>query len=478
MKYYQALILLVFSFVFTGCFEDMDDNPISTSEINDFVWRGMNRFYLYKDDIPDLANDRFSTNNDYLGFLNDFSSSKTLFESLVYKPETIDRFSRIFSDYFALERFFDGIVTSNGMEFQYFSLDQSGDNLYGIVTHVLPGTSAEVQGIKRGDVFYGVNGTQLTISNRFSLLGLNNYTITLGEYNTNNTPETTDDFVTPTTNNVSLTKAEYTENPVLINKVINANGNNVAYLMYNGFTGTDVFNTNLNTVFGTFKNANARDLVLDLRYNSGGSVNTAILLSSLITGQFTGEVFNTEEWNDDFQEAFNSGNPELLINRFVSNYNGASLNSLNLNRVYILTTKSSASASELVINCLSPYINVVQIGDNTAGKYQASITVYDSPTFTRKDANINHTYAMQPLIYKSLNKDGETEYFDGLTPDVLLGEKKHAMGVLGDENEPLLKEALDLIKGITKPSRNKTEYVEIIGDSRDFYPFDAKIMYD
>ena len=119
------------------------------------------------------------------------------------------------------------------------------------------------------------------------------------------------------------------------------------------------------------------------------------------------EIYTTEQWNSELQAAFFADNPEFLINRFVNNDDGASLNSLNLSKVYILTTGSSASASELVINSLDPYINVIQIGTTTTGKYQASITVYDSDNLGREGANPNHTYAMQPLVLKSLNA-----YFD------------------------------------------------------------------
>ena len=53
-------ILFILSFVTIGCFEDLDDNPVSTRDLNDFVWKGLNTYYLYKDNVPDLANDRFN----------------------------------------------------------------------------------------------------------------------------------------------------------------------------------------------------------------------------------------------------------------------------------------------------------------------------------------------------------------------------------------------------------------------------------
>ena len=78
---------------------------------------------------------------------------------------------------------------------------------------------------------------------------------------------------------------------------------------------------------------------------------------------------------------FESKNPEALKDNFVDKIGNTAINSLNLTKIYILTSKSTASASELIINGLKPYIDVVQIGDYTTGKNVGSITLYDSPTF-------------------------------------------------------------------------------------------------
>ncbi|MEZ4782228.1 MAG: S41 family peptidase, partial [Flavobacteriaceae bacterium] len=111
-------------------------------------------------------------------------------------------------------------------------------------------------------------------------------------------------------------------------------------------------------------------------------------------------------------------------------------------KVYVLTTGDSASASEMLVNALNPYINVVQIGTTTEGKFQGSVTLYDSEDFGREGANPNHTYAMQPLVVKYANASGFTDFVSGLTPDIVLSENPQNYGVLGDENEPLLARAL------------------------------------
>ena len=215
--------------------------------------------------------------------------------------------------------------------------------------------------------------------------------------------------------------------------------------MYNAFTAN--FDLELNQAFGTLKNEGVTDLVLDLRYNGGGSVLTATRLASMITGQFTGQLFAKQQWNSKIQSYFETNNPSQLTNNFTNSIDNTTINSLNLTRVFILTTGGTASASELVINGLKPYINVIQIGTTTIGKNVGSITLYDSPTFNKTDVNPRHKYAMQPLVIKTINKDGFGEYQDGLIPTVVQAENPAFLGVLGDESEPLLSTALGLITG-------------------------------
>ena len=459
----HLLFIFIVSFVSISCFEDIDDNPASIKDLNDFVYRGMNTYYLYKDDVPDLANNRFS-DSEYDAFLNSYNAPEALFNHLIYQPETIDRFSWITSNYIELEAFLNGTTQNNGMDFGLVRRQTGSSDVFGYVGYVLPNTSASNQGLQRGDIFYAVNGNALNDNIYQSLLSGNTYTLNLGTYDDNGTPEPGDDTITPNGQSVTLTKSPYTENPIFKRDVFQIAGRNVGYLVYNGFTRD--FDAQLNDTFGYFSNNNIQDLVLDLRYNPGGSVNTAILLSSMIAGR-NGEIFSTEEWNNDIQSQLSV---ESTVNRFTNNDDGTPLNILNLNRVYVLTTKRSASASELVINCLRPYINVIQIGTSTTGKYQASITLYDSPDFRRQGANPSHLYAMQPLVLKSLNAAGVTDYYEGLDPDILVSENYSNMGVLGDQNELLLSVALQHIEDNSRLSGQTFTPLEIVGSKSNFTP--------
>jgi len=456
----KTYILFFISIILFSCFEDSDDNIVFASNINDFVWKGMNASYLYKQNIEDLANNRFSSSEEYTDFLNLFENPENLFESLIYLRESIDKFSFIVDDYIALQQYFSGISNSNGMEYGLRYAPGSSYDVYGYVRYVHPNTNAEENNIQRGDVFNSINSAPLTIDNYSDLLSSDNYTVNFANYLDQNTSETSDDQIISNDINIGLTKISYEKNPIYISSILEAQNQNVGYLMFNRFIGD--YNDELISVFSNFKSNNISDLILDLRYNPGGSVYTSILLSSLITGQFFGEIISTEQWNDEIQAYYLNNDPEFLINRFIENNS-----SLNLNRVFIITTQSSASASELVINCLDPYIDVIHIGTNTYGKYQASVTLYDSENFTLEGANPNHAYALQPLVLKTLNSEGNTDYFNGLNPDIILEENITNLGVLGDENEPLLALALQQIT-LDRKVIDLINPIKLIDDSNKF----------
>jgi carboxyl-terminal processing protease len=466
---HKIMLISLTSLVLYSCYDDIDDNGAFASEINDFVWKGMNLAYLYKDNISDLSNNRFSSDSDYGNYLNSYETPEYLFENLIFDRENIDKYSQIVDDYIELQQYFEGVSNGNGMEYGLRYIPGSNFNVYGYVRYVHPGSISDLENIQRGDIFFGINDNSLNLENYSSLLSLENYSVNFANYNDNNTTDILDDTVVSNDISKDLYKVSLEKDPIFYTDIIDGSNGKSGYLMYNQFTST--FDDELNQVFSNFKSNNIDNLILDLRYNSGGSVNSALLISSLITGQFTGEVFSTEQWNSEIQNYWLNNDPEYLINRFVSNGN-----SLNLNRVFIITSRSSASASELVINCLKPYIDVIQIGTNTYGKYQASVTLYDSPDFSLNGVNSSHTYALQPLVLKTLNSQGLTDYYDGLIPDILADESSSNLGVIGDVNEPLLSIALSQIY----PDKNTENFnieLDLVSDSNYFDILDKEMYF-
>ena len=429
-----------------------EEGEVVNLEVENFIWKGLNEIYLYKADVPELANNYFTTPSQKTDFLKGFGSPEKAFDGLL---ATQDRFSFIVPDYVSLMNSFAGVNTTEGMEFLLYTY--AGDNVFGIVTYVLPNTSAEEEGVKRGDIFTSIDGVKMNVNNYRDLLDKDAYVIDIN-YLDGNT-------ITPTGKSVSLTKKEYSTNPVYKTEIIEVNGSKVGYLMYNSFTAS--YDGALNAAFGEFKTAGVTDLVLDLRYNGGGSVATAAGLASMITGQYKGEIFLKEQWNAKYQNAWEPEsylyrfNDQIVLNRGSENEVAELINSLNLNKVYVLTTGRTASASELIINGLEPYIDVVQIGKTTVGKFQASVTLFDSPGMTNTtNVNKNHTYAIQPLVFKSANAEGKSDYVNGLTPDLEISEDLGNMGTLGDPQEPFLKAALNHIAGVAQDQKHREEALE------------------
>lgn len=440
----SILFLCLLSFFLQSCEDEDDVRTPAQLQVNDFVWKGLNELYLWQGDVANLADDRFSSQEELNSYLEGYSNPEDLFQDLLNKPvskypsNAIDRFSWIVSDYTVLEQELGGITKNNGVDFRLTRVAEGSNDVVGYVRYIIPNSDASSKAIKRGDFFTSVNGTKLTVSNYKSLLvDPDSYTLDFADYN-----GTT--FVL-NGKSVALTKTVLEENPILINKVINSGGHKIAYLMYNGFYAE--YDSKLNQAFQGFKNEGATDLVLDLRYNGGGSVRTSTRLASMITGQFEGKIFSKRQYNFKQMAGMTADDLEVLNERFVKDIDGTPVNSLNLSTVYILTTSSTASASELIINGLKPYINVIQIGETTTGKNVGSVTLYDSPTFTKRNVNPNHKYAMQPLVFKISNASDFGDYTQGLVPTYVQLEYLRSYGVLGDTDEPLLNMAISKITG-------------------------------
>lgn len=459
--------LVVFALTFVSC--EKDDLTVPDDlRINDFIWKGMNLYYLWQADVPNLADDRFANQDALNSFLYTYPDPNVLFNSLRVN-NTIDRFSVIYSNYTVLEGVLSGNTLNNGVDYGLRYKSGSSTDIFGWVRYIIPNSSASSADIQRGDIFYAVNGTPLTASNYQSLLSQTTYTLNLADYDNGN--------ITPNGQSVTLTKTQLAENPVYATNVFTEGNKKIGYLMYNGFyTG---YENQLNAAFGQLKSQNITHLVLDLRYNSGGSINTATRLASLITGQFTGQVFAKQQWNAKLDAHWLETNPSSLFNYFTTTTStGSMLNSLNLTKVYVLTTRSTASASELVINGLKSYIDVIQIGDTTTGKNVGSITLYDSPNFGKSGANPNHKYAMQPLVLKTVNADGFGDYQTGLPSTILQLEDYGNMGVIGDATEPLLATAINQIitsgKRIPQPEHTFVYF----SDSKAIEPLRSEMYLD
>lgn len=463
MKKYLILfaVLLV-----AGCSKNDDDlNPNGTSGVpadlvtQNFMWRASNLWYFWQADVPNLADERLTNSfSDYLEFLDSEASPGAFFDNQLRFTE--DRFTFYNPDYKELTNSLGGIEQNNGMEFRITYNDANGNNIFdgadpgfGYVIYVLPGSNAATTTIKRGDIFTAVDGQDITGANYIDLLFGNNstYTLTMADI-VNGT-------ITPNGEEITLTKVEnFQEDPIHVDTTYTINGQKIGYLMYNRFLLD--FEDQLNTVFGDFMAEGITDLVLDLRYNPGGTVATCRSLGSMIYGTNTNDLFLRELWNPKIEEAFTSADPNALEQYFTDRTTkGTTINTLNLNRVYILTSRFSASASELLINCLDPYMEVITIGRTTRGKNEFSFTLVDdeerdgapfiySPN-RESFINPDNSWALQLIAGRNENSAGFSDYTAGLPPDIEQAEDLENMGVLGEVDEPLLARAISEITGIS-----------------------------
>jgi C-terminal processing protease CtpA/Prc len=432
MRKFLLYVLLLFTLI--SC-KDEDDNIAPRQydfEIEDFIWEGLNTYYYWQNSVPDLADNRFDSQKSYANFLSQFNANhELLFESLLSDK---DRFSWIMSDYTALEKQLSRIYTTSGM---MIGLGRTGnsDDLFAFVRYVLPDSDAATKNIVRGDLFLSVNNEQLTVDNYRALLSseVESFSIELAQIN--------DQMVTPTGISVDLVKTEIQENPIHMHKLIELNNVKIGYLMYNGFVAD--FDDELESAFTEFQTQGVDQLIVDLRYNRGGSVSTSIKLASMITGQFSGEVFAQTQHNDKRS----SLNEDYLFE--------ATAVQLKMDRLYVISSEDTASASEFLINGLSPYIDVIVIGDDTTGKNVGSYSIYD---WIDDKGNVNprHTWAMQPITLKIANSEGFADFENGLQADYRLQEVVANLGTLGEIDEPLLQKTLEVM-GVLPPKSEKNQ---------------------
>ncbi|NNK18563.1 MAG: carboxyl-terminal protease, partial [Maribacter sp.] len=149
-------------------------------------------------------------------------------------------------------------------------------------------------------------------------------------------------------------------------------------------------------------------------------------------------------------------------------------------------TDRSASASELIINGLAPYIDVVHIGTTTVGKNQGSITFVDdfeNGNFYDPDRedqiNPNNQWGLQPIVSTVENAAGFSDYVDGLVPDIELREDITNLGVLGDVNEPLLARAIQEITGVSAKRAFDVQIpVNLVTSSKIVNPLNSHLVLD
>jgi C-terminal processing protease CtpA/Prc len=445
------------------------------TDVNKFIYGGLKDYYLWSDVVPNLSAQKFTVKDSLNAFLNSYTDPNALFTSLLYKYQTIDKWSFIVNDSKVIDNWIQGISETMGFDFMLSRIGTS-DNVFGFIRYVYKGSPAEKAGLKRGNLFMQVNDQQLTVANYYTLLYTNlTYKLSFASVSGNS--------ILLNGKSVNMTAVLMQENPIQLDTVLNINNVKIGYLVYNGFNAD--YDIELNNVFKKFKDASIDKLILDLRYNGGGSVQTAKYLASMIYGTATTKVFFKSQYNAAYQAYIVSSDGAASLNENfmdkilqTSTTTETPINSLNLTKLYVITSDNTASASELLINGLKPYLQVYDVGINTAGKYVASFTIKDIID-TTGTVNPNDPWAMQPIVVKISNSLGVTDFVNGLAPDFSIEEDIVNLMPFGDQNETLLKAVLNNINGLPQTSvalKSAKLGLKRVFDSQNTGPF-AKQMY-
>jgi carboxyl-terminal processing protease len=343
---------------------------------------------------------------------DNYSNPYDLLEAMKYKE--LDRWSFV-ADYDEFLDEMEGTFVGHGI------MVTLGEDNTARIGQIYKNAPLYSQGVRRGWIIKTINGYDLA-----NILITRNSTL----YNTAFGPSTagiTNNFVfikpDGTEVSISSTKQSFTINTVILYDTINldAAGTKVAgHLVLESFILPT--EQELKTAFSYFKSNNVQDLIVDLRYNTGGYLNIAQQLASYIGGNsLAGTTFAMLKYNAKYQS-------ENVTYSFLS-----STYSLNPSKIVFITTRSTASASEALINGLLPHKTIVSVGDTTTGK---PVGMNGWPCAEK--------YFFWPITFKIVNSQGTGDYFDGLIPSHLATDD--VTRDFSDKQEECLKEAILYLK--------------------------------
>jgi len=405
-------IAILFLPLLSGCKKDPDPVVINEYTFDERARDGfydlMKVMYLWRDKIPTVK-------------ISDYPGPREVLEAIRYLP--IDRFSNI-QDYDAFIASYAGVFVGHGIRMGLDETDQIR------ILTVYENSDLWPQGVRRGWILKKVNGIDIapifisgdgTAYNNLWGPSTAGYTNTLL-------------FVKPDGTEVTLSssKAELDVNTVMGDTVFNRSGRKIAYFCFDSFI--DPSEGELNETFASFKAKGATDLIIDLRYNRGGRVDIANQLASLVVdNSYTNKISIKLKYNS------------LVASEWNETYNFIQTASpLGFGKVVFITTRSSASASELVINSLKPWINVSIVGDTTTGK-PAGMNAFGYPFPTNSVPEPDYKYIFLPITFEYVNALDQGGFYDGIVPDVLANDD--ITRDFGDTEELSLKAALAVIEG-------------------------------
>ena len=421
LNYARWGVLLSVLLVFASCDRD-NDNPAPTTaeeQVKKAIFDSMKEWYFWENQLPVSFNPA------------QYGSKEEVLDALMYQE--LDRWS-----YLTTRAAFDAAFTGqvSGAHGFSFALDAQ-EKLF--VSFVFKDGPAGLDGWQRGWEILEINNKPISQYKTAS----GSYSFDLGA----NTPGVSNSFKfrlpDGTETARTIQKAAFQSNSVLHQNVYEVGGKKVGYWVYQSFRATagltPTRSQEVDDSFANFQAAGIDELVIDLRYNGGGSVAvTEQILNYLAPASATGKVMYTNQHN---------GN-KFGFNRTV-NFNKKG--SLSLSRVIFITSRGSASASELLINCLSPYLDLVLIGDRTYGKPVGSF-----PLSGYNRVLSSNDVELVPITFAIANSQGKAEYFEGFPVDFPVNDSPSKNW--GDMEESRFKAALDFIQNGSPNARLRQDF--------------------
>ncbi len=243
---------------------------------------------------------------------------------------------------------------------------------------------AGVAGIKRGWRITKINGnTNMTTANANFIVN--------AIYGGGNSVDITFQKPDGSSTDINLAAGSYQEHPIFLDTIYTVAGKKAGYMVFNSFLGdtTEMYNR-FSQTFSKFSQQNVDDVIIDLRYNGGGYVSVQDKLANyLLPSAANGQILMKQEFNSVYAQ----WNSSTTVNK---------IGPLNLPRVFIIVSSSSASASELLINNLKPYMEVILVGPSKT--YGKPVGYFPIP--------VGEWYIF-PVSFRSTNKSGQGNYFDG-----------------------------------------------------------------
>lgn len=372
----------------------------------------MREEYLWYKDIPSSEN------------LNYFSEPATFLNSLLSSLD--DGYSRIDSLY-------DVPETGYGFDYTLYSIADNDTAYNALVTYIIPGSPAEEAGLKRGEWIMMVDNEYITKKNETILTEGTAKKLLVGTYG-----ETTDEegetvgFVKANRETQLPATRDVQDKDIPVCQILEQNGKHIGYMLYNTFSPDNA--DEVKQYAQQFKDNNVSDVVLDLRYNAGGDMESVELMAAILApANQMGNALAQLKYSDKKSTKDRTLTLDKSLLQGTAN--------LGLTRLYVLTSTTTAGASEMLINCLKPYMDVFIVGEKTKGQ-----TVATEPFCSQK-----HSYCLRPVVCEVFNAQGTADYASGFTPDEQAGSLSNLTTVLpfGDPNETLLAKAIALINGET-----------------------------